>query len=634
MAKIRVLNEETINKIAAGEVIENPASVVKELVDNAIDAGATEIQVEIREGGRQLIRVTDNGSGMGSDDALLCLERHATSKIRSVEEIFLTGTMGFRGEAIPSIASISKFTLLTRLQGSEEREGTLIIVEGGKLLRSAPAACAAGTTIEVKSLFFNIPVRRKFQKSPTYDTQEIIKLITTLALGHPSIQFRLTEASKTLLATSLCSTTHPFQIQLAERIKSLLGLSFYEGLIPVNSQSEALAIQGYIGLPSHHRPNRTGQFIYVNRRPIYLAPLISNAVRDGYGTMLPAQRYPLFVLHLNLPGDLVDANVHPQKREVRLRQEHSLKDFLRQAINQALQSHTQPVGFLLDPVLQPTDLPVAKKESFHPSFSMPVELSRPSSSPAYHFSLPLPRVEDLTPLLDRSSTPIKESHVAPPSQPYVQQELPLPPKKELKVPELVATLPQYLIVRGHGLGDAAELEEIFYLVDQTAAQARIIFEQLLRQKSSASQGLLLPYTLTVRAEEADLLLEQLSYLQEIGFSMHPAGPTSFLIEAIPQAFGNVSIEVFFKDLVSLFHEQSAKEVISEKMAIGLATLAAKAAIIKQRLSFEEGRQLLERLFQSAMPFYCPQGQSIFAPIRPHDLKQFFLSMVKQKEPLL
>ena len=346
-SKIRVLNDQTINKIAAGEVIENPASVLKELVENSLDAGATSICVEIQEGGRQLIRVSDDGCGMSSDDALLCLERHATSKIREVEDIEDLLTMGFRGEAIPSIAAISKLTLLTSSLHEEGKkgEGTLIVVDGGRLLTCSSAPRSRGTTIEVKSLFFNVPVRRKFQKSPAFDSQEILKLLGLLALAYPSVQFELISDQKTLLKTPLSPSLLSFHELLGRRLECVLGKEYSSGILPLQFQQKPYELEGYIGSPSSHKPNRTGQHLYINQRLVF-SPLIASAVREGYGTMLPNHRYPIFLLHLRMPGSLLDVNVHPQKKEVRLRQEFQLKEMVIQSIQMSLrqeQRHLSPI---------------------------------------------------------------------------------------------------------------------------------------------------------------------------------------------------------------------------------------------------------------------------------------------------
>ena len=247
--------------------------------------------------------------------------------------------MGFRGEAIPSIAAISKFSLLTcpRQEGnSQEMNGTLILVDGGRLISRATAPRSPGTTIEVKSLFFNVPVRRKFQKSPSTDSQEILKILGLLALGYPTVQFELISDQKTLLKTTAIRTGNPtFLEQLGQRIESILGLEYASSLLPLNFNHSPYELEGYIGSPSFHKPNRTGQHLFINSRSVH-SPLIAAAVRESYGTMLPTQRYPAFVLHLSLPGSHVDVNVHPQKKEVRLRQEFQIREMIIQAIQAAL----------------------------------------------------------------------------------------------------------------------------------------------------------------------------------------------------------------------------------------------------------------------------------------------------------
>lgn len=457
-SKIRVLSEHTINKIAAGEVIENPSSVVKELVENSLDAGATDICVEIKGGGRQLVRITDDGCGMNADDALLCLERHATSKIREVEDLHTLGTMGFRGEAVPSIAAISKFTLLTCPQ-EQPSTGTMLIVDGGKIIKCCPAACATGTTIEVKSLFFNVPVRKKFQKSPAYDTNEILKMLSLLALGHPDIKFQLISNQQTILTTPI-SQAATFLDKLGERIATVLGKDFFAFTCPLEGSKGDIRLRGFIGQPTYSRHNRTGQYLFINGRGVF-SPLISYTIRDGFGPSLGTNRHPVFVLHLELPGSLIDVNVHPQKREVRLRQEAILRDLLVQSVEQALQKK----GLALEVELP--DLP--------PTFA-------PSPFPKYSFSQvtddesPKPSVQWNAPVLKNSYRP------SPPPL-YIRQE-PEPllfnePPKSPQVPRVLTTIPSYIIVEPTSLERSREGG--LCLVDQRAAHARIIYEKLCRQ---------------------------------------------------------------------------------------------------------------------------------------------------------
>ncbi len=308
-SKIRVLSEATINQIAAGEVIENSASVVKELVENALDAGARSIKIEIKAGGQQLIRVSDNGSGMGRDDALLSLERHATSKIRSAEDLFSLQTMGFRGEALASIAAISRFTLITA-DSSELGAGTKIEVEGGKILSVGPCARTRGATIEVGSLFFNVPARKKFQKSAPVNAAEVTKAVSVLSLSHPEVAFELVHNDAVVFKVD--------EEPLEKRVEHVLGKEF------LSLKVDREGVYGFVASHEETRHNRTGQYLFVNSRFVQ-APLISFAVRDAFGGRLSSDRHPLYVLYLEVDPEGVDVNVHPQKKEVRFCDEKEMR---------------------------------------------------------------------------------------------------------------------------------------------------------------------------------------------------------------------------------------------------------------------------------------------------------------------
>ncbi len=307
---IKILSEATINQIAAGEVVEDPASAVKELVENAIDAGATRIEVDITGGGYLFLCVMDNGSGMRREDALLSLERHATSKISTASDLFSLKTMGFRGEALSSIAAISKMRLVTAEEGSI---GTAVQVEGGVIVQVSPLARTTGTTIEVNSLFYNTPARKKFQKKAPASQAEITKLIASFALGYPEIYFSLTQGGERLsLFPQILHAS--FEEQLRLRIDQVLGRDYF------SSPPYQMENRGWASHPLQTRINRSGQYLFINRR-LVISPLVSRAIKDGYGTRIAADRYPLFVLHLHVPEDQIDVNVHPQKREVRFAEE-------------------------------------------------------------------------------------------------------------------------------------------------------------------------------------------------------------------------------------------------------------------------------------------------------------------------
>ena len=600
--KIRILDEQTINQIAAGEVIENPASVVKELVENCLDAQATKICVEIQEGGRQLIRVSDDGNGMTRDDALLCLERHATSKIQNIHDIQTIYTMGFRGEAIPSIASISHFSLLTtsRVSPTQAGEGTLVKVEGGKILSCTQAARAFGTTIEVKSLFFNVPVRRKFQKSPAIDVQDILKMLTLLSLGYPTIQFELLSDQKLILKT-LGSSSQSFPDLLKQRIETVLDKEIHRDLIAVNFQQSPFELEGYIGRPTLHKPNKTGQYLFINQRAIY-SPLISAAIREGYGTTLPANRYPLFILHLRLPGSLIDVNVHPQKREVRVRQEQQLRNLLIDAVQAALRQ---------EPKYTPQELAYpypAMMPSFFPS--TPVV----SEEPWVFQTLSAPSMAKFEPCYLPTSLPIQAPLLSPSSSARV-----------------LLTLFNYFIVESFYLdtrlfGSAAlKKEGGLALIDQKAAYARITYERLLKQTASEDiQPLLIPLTLQFSLEEGETIKSHLSLLQQLGFGLKDFGNCTFALDFFPKALKEEHVQSCLKDLIQELIETQNVKSLQLKKEERLAQVACRSSLSSnKKLDLEEAHGLFQRLLKCDMPSVCPLGQQIALYLSPDDLIKLF-----------
>ncbi|CUI15761.1 methyl-directed mismatch repair (MMR) protein, mutL [Candidatus Protochlamydia naegleriophila] len=642
-SKIRVLSDQAINQIAAGEVIENPASVVKELVENSIDAGSTDICIEIQGGGRQLIRISDNGSGMFPDDALLSLERHATSKIREAGDIQDILTMGFRGEAIPSIASISKFTLLTCPQSEDKSlTGTLILVDGGRILSHSPAARSPGTTIEVKSLFFNVPVRRKFQRSPNYDTQEIVKIITSLALGHPTIQFELISDQKSLLKTPPISHDNSFQDLLFKRIECLLGKEFASALCPVSFSQAPYELQGFIGLPSVHKPNRTGQYLFINQRAVY-SPLIGVAVREGYGTMLGTNRYPVFILHLNLPGAFLDVNVHPQKKEVRLRQEQKLKETLIEAVQSALRQEGSSF----------TDIAIKAEESdvFSSIANSYASLLSPFSNAATSFHVQEEEWEyKANPIEPHTSTPNSSPSFIPSFSPIPQVTLAeptirtrvIPPKEE--PPALLASLVNkapprvafpllgYIILDSFSIEGAHAATMIkkesggLCLLNQKAAYARITYEKLLKRASLAIQSLLIPLTLQFSAPETALLKEYLEPLNQLGFSIREFGDQTFVLDAFPTVIKQEEIETYLLNMIQDLLTRQETRQLQIKMEEKLALAACRASLPKtKRLTNEEAQGLVDQLFACQNPYQCPMGTQILSYLSPDELATFFVS---------
>lgn len=632
ISRIRVLNDQTINKIAAGEVIENPSSVVKELVENSLDAGATNICIEIQEGGRQLIRISDNGSGMSSDDALLCLERHATSKIREVEEIQDLLTMGFRGEALPSIAAISKLTLLTcpQLEEGKREEGTFIVVDGGRLISCSSAARSPGTTIEVKSLFFNVPVRRKFQKSPAYDSQEILKILGLLALAYPTVQFEFIDDQKSILKTPLTPSLLSFHELLGRRLDCVLGKEYSSSLLPLKFQQNPYELTGYIGSPSSHKPNRTGQHLFINQRSIF-SPLVAAAVREGYDTMLPNHRYPLFVLHLRMPGSLLDVNVHPQKKEVRLRQEFQLKEMIIQAIQTTLRQEQKFLSSIPPEEIMPTPpfwTPYASLLS--PSGKQP-----PTNEEKWEFQRNGLNSQASSVMETPTSfqTTAGLTSMTPPSLPLSP---PVPPETPLLyapplTPRILATLLGYCILEPFQLdskllGPASNKQEGgLAILDQRAAYSRIHYEKLLKRATpKETQPLFISLTLQLSMSEFQAMREYAPLLNQMGFELREFGEQTFVVDAFPcflkQDQLQTCLNLLVQDLVEMQTSRRLQMQKEEKIALA----ACRASLPKtKRLSVEEAQGLIQQLLICDMPTQCPMGKPTCLYLSPEDLAKWF-----------
>jgi len=597
---IKILDEQTINQIAAGEVIENPASVIKELVENSLDAGSTEVVVEIAVGGRQLIRVIDNGCGMSSDDALLCLERHATSKIQKVNDILSVATMGFRGEALPSIASVSKMTLLTARENSDN-QGTLVVVEGGSIIHHGPVPHSQGTTIEIKSLFYNVPVRRKFQKSIATDTAEIVKMMGEIALANPEVSFQLMCNQKILLST------HPnyagnFSSQLQQAASDVLGADFLAATIPLDLKEGDLHLQGYIGHPSSHRHNRSGQHLFINQRAVS-CPLVSYAVSEGYGTLLPPRRFPIYLLHLTLPGDLVDVNVHPQKKEVRLRSSPSLRSFISKAIEQSFQAPGE--SFSRDALFAAGSF--ASEDPFE--YSLREETAFPP---------PPPIKEKQTSFFYLPEAP-KETR---PHQ-NIHQEASIFSFQ----PKLVGLWMHYILLDASCLPSEISLPPLFQdragliMVDQRAAHARVLFEEMLkREHKIASQELLIPVHLEFSKAESHLLLPFLEDLNACGIGVRLFGQQTFIVDSLPQSMAATDVEILMSEILADLDRFSKDALLKNDKNRQAALSAAKASMNRHSfLSCAEAEELIKRLFRCDSPFQCPQGKATMTLFRQEEV---------------
>lgn len=573
--KIRVLSEETINKIAAGEVIENPASIIKELVENSLDAGASKIVIEIHGGGLQLIKVSDNGCGMGPDDALLSLQRHATSKIKEAEDLFTVGTMGFRGEALASIGAVSQMTLQTAL---DEGDGVEVFLEGGRLQGVVPTARSQGTTITVRQLFYNVPARRKFQKTQALCAADVTRTVVSLSLANPCIGFELYnqegEVLKLLRGDSL-----DYLGSLKKRIADVLGDEFLEGAITIEADASVFSFKGILGSFQNTRPNRALQYQFVNGRSV-LCPAVSYAVKDAFGTRIPENRFPIYVLHLDIPKEYVDVNVHPQKKEIRLREEKWIKQTIEEKIQEKLS--------IPNPIVAPSSFALFSEESFFPN---PSALRENIS-----FCDPL----------ERSSPPMGEAELS-----FCMR------------PRAVGVYDHFLWVEASSVPSLEMGEDGLVFIDLNGAAARVLFEFLEKgQGKKEQQLLLLPISFPCSLGEEEVILACLEEIESFGFSLQK-GRQSFMIEAIPSHIEEGEALEFIRSFISL---EERGETVEQRKRRKLASSTSRIASSRKGFhTLSTGVALLEALLKTKTPAVCPLGEKIITRLGKDDLQQMFSS---------
>lgn len=658
MNRIRLLSEQVANQIAAGEVVERPASVVKELVENALDAQATRITVEIQAGGRSLIRVTDDGIGMSKDDALLCLERHATSKIQKAEDLSAIATMGFRGEALPSIASVSRFTLITRERDSDAPEGTQIVINGGKIIEVKAAGSATGTSVEVRQLFFNLPARRKFLRSEETEFAHIQHYLTLAALAHPEVAFTFLKDTRIvwqLPAAKIENNDTSRTAALRERMRALMGGELkllpvdFTGDLPSNehfeseSENSSLDIRhssfrlwGFIGAPGVSRSTREDQHLFVNRRPIENRGL-NFALLEGYHTALMKGRYPVCCLFLEIDPSEVDVNIHPAKREVKFHRERAVRQLVTQAVRDALlQFHGKPGS--VEPA--PTDhwrsaigdLPKPTRvDAIGKTFDVQPapEFSTPSLP---EFPLPAkPAIE--WPSRPAQQTPLKMGFSSAPSEatkqdfPSVQSKIENQ-KSEIAAPVPLLRVPLKLIGVIGKLYVVLESDRGLVLLDQHAAHERILFEQMLRrmeeQGNAMSQRLLLPETIELSAKDASFLRQQLSTLTRLGVGLSEFGERTFLLDALPPF---VKVPDPRRFVLELIDELKAAGQSVNSLRLGEHTIAKTvcrhAVKANDPLATAELENLIEDLRRCTMPYTCPHGRPTLIEMNFRELEKKF-----------
>jgi DNA mismatch repair protein MutL len=588
--KIRILSDRTINQIAAGEVIENPASVIKELIENAIDSGASWITLEILGGGFQWIKISDDGSGMTPEDAVLCLERYATSKIVDADDLYSLTTMGFRGEALASIAAISKMTLLTAL---ENAPAVFLEVEGGIVSHIEPGARSRGTTIEIRSLFYNVPARKKFQKSATASHAEITKIVTQLALAHPEVGFELIQQKRSQFSLP-ASSGEEMLILLKRRAAALLGDAFLHSSYLLERGEEDYKALGLIADPLFSRHNRSGQSLFVNRRPVH-CPLISYAIRDAYGTRLGTDRHPVYLLHLSIPSPLIDVNVHPQKKEIRLREEKRVRDILHSAVNRSLSvsEHGEDCGNIL-----------------------PFERMEPKTQNKREFSS---FFSDLRPDFSQPLL-LKEERMEP------SQEIPLFDSAQ-EIP-VIGLYRHYLIVESEAFPRSFLFDSRGIVwVDLFAVEARLHFNTLMQNAEAVlgiSQGLLIPLTLSFSRAEAELLKTHLEPMQKLGIQMREIGETVFLVEAIPPFLSEEEVRIALEEMMGELQGMQRGKTLDEEKKRRLAScLCQRVKSRKKSYTLVEANHLVKQLLQADDPFHCPHGKKTLFYVREEEIENYF-----------
>lgn len=634
MAVIHVLDEVTANQIAAGEVVERPVNAVKELVENAVDAGASSIEVEIADGGMTYIRVTDDGCGMTEEDAKLSVIRHATSKISSVDNIYHIASLGFRGEALPSIASVSRATITTRRH--EDVEGTALEMTGGEITEVKPAGAPAGTTVEVRDLFYNVPARKKFLKSERTESSRINSMVGKLSLANPDIAFRLINNGRTVIET-------PGNGRLVDVISALYGTKTAGEMLPVEEEGENIALEGLISKPSLLKRSRQYQTIIINRRVVESA-VVSKAVDNAYHSLLPKNGYPLMVLSFQVPPESIDVNVHPQKREIKFSDEQTVFRLVYHGVLGTLTSQSTADTIAREMIHDPGHEVVEEKD-FKPG-SIRVEdkpLGKPDiglseeTRPKTSWGEPAPSyegrqektgsytVEKRTPAFtpdmekkelftDRSvfedyrkEEPRREDLKAEPLFEEEKQEDPVIPLGQVS---------DCFILCQHG--------KDLLIIDQHAAHERVRYDHLAeRAEGIPVQEILIPYLIHVDIGDVDLLADHKGDIERLGITFEQAGPDVIRITGAPEDLSAAEMERVVGDIVKAYHEKDvpSPETMRHRM---MAYAACRGAIKRgDPLNIRQMKELIHDLFHTSRPFVCPHGRPTIVKFTPGELGRLF-----------
>ena len=613
MSKIRVLADHVANQIAAGEVVERPSSVAKELVENSIDAGATRITVEIEAGGRRLLKVSDDGEGMVRDDAILAFERHATSKIRAADDLIAIDTLGFRGEALASIASVAKVELTTSTE--DAAAATRVAIDGGKMRDVKDAAHPRGTTIAVRELFFNVPARRKFLRAEATETFHVTNMVTHYALAHPEIAFTLVNNGRDALRAVAAK-------DLRERAYQIFGAQFVENLLAVEGGDRHVAwITGFVSAPRDRRTSRDHQYFFVNHRYVR-DQMIGRSLSEGYRSILPYGFYPAALLFIETPLEEVDVNVHPAKTEVRFRRAAAVADAVREAVREALARNDYVPQIPQTPQIQPEKPQTQTASAAILTFTPPqprIEFAPPPAPPTP--VIPFPSGDEIARDIEDM---IRVSSVKSVS--------PLPPV-DSAAKLTSAVTPETLSTNIRPLGQLEESfiiatdDEGLLLIDQHVAHERVLFDKyraLEAERRTESQQLLVPETFDLTPAQATVFDQLAPEFEVYGFDLMRLSGRTVAIKAVPADLPpglarNMLSELL--DTVDAEKKTSARDTLRDDIA---ASLACRAAIkVNMSLTPEKMRWLIDRLLQTSSPTTCPHGRPIILRLARHDILKGF-----------
>jgi DNA mismatch repair protein MutL len=588
---IRILPEQLIHQIAAGEVVERPASVVKELIENSIDAGATRVEVEIEEGGVRLIRVRDDGEGIVADELALALTRHATSKIASIDDLEAVQSLGFRGEALPSIASVARVSVISRERSAERAYA--VHAENGELQGPEPAAHPQGTTVEVRDLFFNVPARRKFMRAERTELQHVSRMIERLALSRFEGHFSLTSNRRAAFELPAAQSDQ----QKLSRIGQVLGADFAAHTIFIDESAAGFRLWGWLCQPTHARAQPDLQYLYLNGRMVR-DRLLSNAVRMGYEDVLFHGRYPAYLLFLEMDARLVDVNAHPAKLEVRFRDTRLVHDFVFRTLARVL-SATRPSSGR-DLTHSPGYVDVLRRSSEAPFWPMsaPSQTALRMDSPAASANYPAASGRNHFPEAVREA--IAES-----------------------TPPLGFAMAQL-----HGIYILSQVADGLILVDMHAAHERTCYERMktaLAGEGISIQPLLMPISITLTAAEADLVEQHVQLFERAGFELERSGPSSVLVRAVPMFPANVDVSVLLHDVIADLREHGTTNRFEDQVNRMLGTLSCHGAVRANRnLTVGEMNALLRTMERTDRSDQCNHGRPTWAHVTMTELDRLFL----------